>query len=524
MRMKRFVLPLLLLALMSCHSDPLASPGASRAPEGAIYHDMIQLGEKLEDPYTVENMTKAVMSLYPTKARVNIQATDLYVKFLPKDNDQMQTLKDMGLYLMDHPMDYRIAREGDYYQDPEVGEEAITWQYSVVPHDFKFPQGIEYEVLDQCYLAENDPTKAGDDDIDWTAVEKEAYRITGNEDLWVPPTKATGLPSGRITIEDPEFSGGKPFGVAGVKVVCNIFVKIGTCFTTRDGYYSIPKSFSGKPRYRLVFQNEKGFSIGFNWIIVPASVSTLGTGGPEGIDVNINSASNNALFRRCAVNNAAYDYYSRCTETDLEVAPPPGDLRIWIFPGLTASSAPMLHHGAFMDNDLLVSYLGFWLGLIQIFLPDITIGTAGNDNYYSIYKLVSHELAHASHYSQVGNSFWSQYISYVIHSFITQGGQAYGNGTGEGAGYCEVGEMWAYFMQASLMKDRYKGAMETFGSSFWFKPDILTYLYERGMTRGEIFRAVNSKAVDPLSLKEELKKIAPGLEREIQETFARYGK
>ena len=84
--------------------------------------------------------------------------------------------------------------------------------------------------------------------------------------------------------------------------------------------------------------------------------------------------------------------------------------------------------------------------------------------------------------------------------------------------------MWAYFMQASLMKDRYKGAMETFGSSFWFKPDILTYLYERGMTRGEIFRAVNSKAVDPLSLKEELKKIAPGLEREIQETFARYGK
>ena len=44
------------------------------------------------------------------------------------------------------------------------------------------------------------------------------------------------------------------------------------------------------------------------------------------------------------------------------------------------------------------------------------------------------------------------------------------------------------------------------------------------MTRGEIFRAVNSKAVDPLSLKEELKKIAPGLEREIQETFARYGK
>lgn len=522
--MKRFVLPLMLLAAISCHSDPLSQTG-SRAPVSEVYHEMIQLGEKLEDPYTVENMTKAVMALYPTKGRVNIQATDLYVRFLPVDNDQMQTLKDLGLYLLDHPMDYRIKREGDYYQDPSVGSEAITWQYSVVPHDFNFPPEIKYEVLDQCYLAEHDQTKSLDDGIDWVAVEKEAFKLTGNGDLWVTPTKASsGAPSGRITIEDPEFSGGKPFGVAGVKVVCNLFVKVSTCFTSRDGYYTMPETFSGNPRYRLVFQNQKGFSIGFNWIIVPASVSTLGTGGPEGIDVHIDASSDNALFRRCAVNNAAYDYYSRCTETDLEINAPPGDLRIWIFPGLTASSAVMLHHGAFLNNNLLESYLGMWIGLIQIFLPDITIGTSGQENYPSIYKIVSHELAHASHYSKVGNDFWSPYISYVIHSFITQGGQAYGSGTGEGASLCEVGEMWAFFMQASLVKDRYKGIMDTFGNSYWFKPDILTYLYERGMTRGEIYRALGANTTDVEKLKEELVEIAPGLEKEINQTFGRYGK
>ena len=80
------------------------------------------------------------------------------------------------------------------------------------------------------------------------------------------------------------------------------------------------------------------------------------------------------------------------------------------------------------------------------------------------------------------------------------------------------------FMQASLVKDRYKGAMATYGNSFWFKPDILTYLYERGMTRGEIFRALNANAVDIGSLKEELIKIAPGLEEEIVKTFDSYGK
>jgi hypothetical protein len=116
------------------------------------------------------------------------------------------------------------------------------------------------------------------------------------------------------------------------------------------------KSFSGNPRYRLVFQNTKGFNIGLNLIIIPASVSTLGKGRPEGMDVHVDAGSDAALFRRCAVNNAAYDYYSRCMDTDMDISEPPKDLRIWIFPHLTSSSACMLHHGAFLSDDLLSEY------------------------------------------------------------------------------------------------------------------------------------------------------------------------
>ena len=288
--MKRFVSMLtVLLALGACsnHEGPEGNP--SQVPQTAtLYHGMIQLGEKLEDPYTVENMRAALTKAYPTKAdRIDITATDLYVRFLPVDDDQLKELEGMGLYLMDHPMDYRIVREGDYYQDPDVGEEAITWQYAVVPQDFVFPEGIQYELLDECYLAEHDPTTRGDLGIDWELVEREAFRLTGHEDLLAPQTKGpAAAPAGRITIEDPNFSGGKPFGVAGVKVVCNIFIKIATCYTDRDGYYQMEKKFSGNPRYRIVFQNEKGFCIGFNWIIVPASVSTLGKAEPQGMDVH----------------------------------------------------------------------------------------------------------------------------------------------------------------------------------------------------------------------------------------------
>lgn len=523
--MKRTVLFLIpLLMLVACERDDGA--GGSLAPDSdeRVYHGMIQLGEKLDDPYTVENMKQALASLYPTKSeRIDVVTTDLYARFLPRDESQLHALEDMGLTLLDHPMDYRIVREGDYYQDPSLAQDAITWQYAVVPRDFTFPEGIEYEVLDECYITEHDPLAKSDGDIDWELVERESFRLTGNADLLEPPTKASVQPQGRITIEDPQFSGGKPFGVAGVEVACNVFVKISTAYTDRDGYYQMTKKFSSKPRYRLVFQNIKGFKIGFNLILLPASMSTLGKGEPEGLDARVTPDGDEAMFRRCVVNNAAYDYYNRCTDTDLGITPPPADLRIWILNGLSCSSATMLHHGAFLDNSLLVSYLSYWLALIKIFLPDVTIGTQEQD-YADIYRRVVHELAHTSHYAQAGNGYWSPYVDYVIRSFLTEGGEAYGSGQGDGAGYCELGECWAYFMEESLFKDRYGGVIRQYGNAFWFRPDIFTSLYEHGLSRADLYRGMKESVTGLDDYREELIQLYPDRESTISQIFQRYGK
>jgi hypothetical protein len=526
--MKRlFLLLLPICALVACNHSAWPDDDSGHYPDPTLQHGMIQLGQKLDDPYTVANMQKALESVYGTKAdRVDITATDLYVRFLPKNNEEFMTLQRSGLYLLDHPMDYEILREGDYYQDPEIGDEAITWQYAVVPRDQKMPQGIQYELLDEVYISEHTLTTRAADDIDWEAVERESFRLTGNGRLLeqTPLTKAEARePAGRITIEDPLFSGGKPFGVAGVKVVGNIFVKVATCYTDRDGYYKMTKKFSGTPRYRLVFQNEKGFNIGFNFLLVPASVSTLGKGESSGIDLHVTQESEGALFRRCVVNNAAYDYYSRCTEDDLDIAPPPGDLRFWIFPDLSVSSANMLHHGAFLDHTLIQTYLGVYLPLIKIFLPDITIGTK-EKTYAQIYEITAHELAHASHFAQVGVDFWTPFTDFVIKSYLTEGGKAYGNAMDDDAGYCEIGEMWGYFMQETLKKDRYGGTIKQFGNQFWFKPDIFTYLYERGISRGEIYRALTSSVTSIDDLKEQLITLLPDRETVINQTFQHYGK
>jgi len=506
-------------------------------PVATLSHGMIELGEKLEDPYTVENMQKALSKVYPTKAeRIDIHPTDIYVRFLPANDAELAALEESGLYLMDHPMDYRILREGDYYQDPSLADDAITWQYAVVPKDYDFPPGVKYEVLDECYITEHDPDTRALADIDWELVERMAFEITGNGAMLEPAVKGTSAaPAGRISLSDPKFCEGKPVGVSGVMVACNVFVKVGLCHTDRDGYYSMSTKFSSEPRYRLVFKNSAGFSIGINLVLIPASVSTLGPGPATGVDYTVKEDDDASLFRRTAVNNAAYDYISRCTPEDLDIGTPPADLRIWIIPFLSKSSAPMLHHGTVLDADIVRDYVGDYAPLVEMFLPDVTIGTSESATFSDIYADAVHEMAHTSHYKKLGNEPWTAYIAYILKAFVLDGGRPYGLGPGEGfasgvdlfergAGLCEISEMWAYFLGASLHKDRYGGSMPIFPSWLWFRPEILGYLYERGTTRGEIFRALGPSVTDIESFKEELLNLYPEREWLISQTFEAYGK
>ena len=523
----KLLLPLALLT--GCQGEDVPGPDGRRVDMAALSHGMIELGEKLEDPYTVENMQEAVARLYPTKASgIVISATDLYVRFLPRTEQEYSALVSKGLRLTDHPVDYRIVKEGDYYHDPDLAQDAITWQYAVVPKDFKFPAGIRYEVLDECYISENDPVTRAESGIDWDAVEAEAYRLTGNEDMYLATRSGEepAFPAGRITVEDPDSFGGKPYGVAGVMVCCNSFVKFATAYTDRDGYYQMPKKYSSNPRYRLVFKNSAGFSIGMNLVLVPASVSTLGKGPAAGVDAHIDGESDATLWRRAVVNNAAYDYIARCESSDLDVKAPPQDLRIWILKDLQCGSAPMLHHGALIEgNGLIQKYLGGYVSLIKVFLPDITIGgKTGDGAFADLYSAVMHEMAHASHYAQVGNDWWTPFITYVIRSYVTEGKQAYGSGSGENAGYCEVGEMWSYFMESVLFQDRYGGDLPTFGTTFWFYPQIFRYLYERGLTCADIFKSLKSTVTSRDDLMDSLVSLFPEQESTISQVFSRYSR
>lgn len=521
--MKRLAKLLTLLLICAACDGSLISPTVIEEPRVAVEDsDMIVLGEKLDDPYTVENMTRALESVYGTKAsRVPIEPTDYYVRFLPKNEVELQTLLNIGVEMVDHPVDYRILKEGDYYHDPEIEEGKITWQYAVVSKDFVFPRKIRHEILDDCYLVENAGGGTKADWVDWAAVEREAYRLTGNEAMLAGQTKSgdgTGVPVGRVTILDD--SSGEHVGVKGVKVSCNSFVKFAGAFTDEDGNYNLGKSFSSDVRYRLVFKNKMGFGIGFNLILVPASVSSFGKHSPEGYDINVDGNSDKILFSRCAVNNAGYDYYNDCEKTDIRK--PPANLRLWLFKNLACSSAPMLQQGAVIDNSLIGEYFGDYTFLIKMFLPDITMGLRDSNDYATVYSHAIHEMAHASHFMQAGIKYWDSYIKFVIKSFISSGFVTYGTGMEDGHGYCEIGEMWAYYVQTMFYREKYGDTAAAFGTSYWFRPQILINLDSKGLTRGKTYDALSSDITDIDMLRKKLVSLYPELKNTINQAFERY--
>jgi hypothetical protein len=144
------------------------------------------------------------------------------------------------------------------------------------------------------------------------------------------------------------------------------------------------------------------------------------------------------------------------------------------------------------------------------------------DSYSLLYSTVCHELAHSSHFAKVGTEYWNKYIKYIMESYVSTG-DAYGDGVSLDAGYCFVGESWAYYLESMMYKERYGGSVPSFGSSYWFYPQIFRYLDERGLSRSDIFSTLEGNVASREDLKTALIRHFPNKRTVIEQVFSRYG-
>ena len=119
--------------------------------------------------------------------------------------------------------------------------------------------------------------------------------------------------------------------------------------------------------------------------------------------------------------------------------------------------------------------------------------------------------------------FFLSWYTYIIESFISSGGKTYGDGSGTKAGYCEIGEMWAYYMESLMYKERYGGNFPTFGTSYWFYPQIFRSLDERGLTCSRILAVLDNSVKSRTELKAALIASYPSSRASIEQVFSRYG-
>ena len=482
------------------------------------------LGKKLLNPYSVKNMKKAYKNL-KTKgdkvADLKIAATHLYVRFLPSDSTDLSTLINAAIELFDYPLDYEIKEEGLIYHDPNIPEENPTWQYAVVPIDFKFPD-MQFEVLEECFITDNtlspDPAEAQLMDL----LEFEAYKLTGNIESDVNYNDLTrGTPKGKIQVYNNSTINGVLVGLEGVKKVkvrVNNFVKWDSRYTDENGNYSMGKNFLTNVHYALIFENETGFKIWGNWaFLAPANYGMdWHSSSGHSMDIYTNSVS----WLWATVNNGTYHYREKlCPKYG--VYKPASGLRIWTYRtgGEWSGSAPMAKQIS-MGGTTLVDFLyalgvtaGTWY--MSLCLPDVFI-FQDYTNTRNAYNTLFHELSHASHYSKVGSWYWINYISGITNN----GG--YGDGSGNQDGYIGVGEMWGNYFGYICTKD-YFGSAGFDDFENWYNPGILRRLSETyGFSPYKIFNCLTSDVTSHYKLKNKIKSNY-GQTTQVNEAFYYFG-
>jgi hypothetical protein len=208
-------LTLIGVLMYSCQKDDFHNENREQQSNFSVANIDVVLGKKLQNPYSVTNMKKALNNLKSTSKKIaattsgsvkatmsndfeiDIKPTHLYIKFIPKNEEELSILQnDSTLILYSYPLDYEIIEGGGDYRDPEVPEGQPTYQYCAIKVDKKLPTEVESEILEELFIPDEEDTEESTSDTagkikflglstndgSIEALVDEALRITNNLD------------------------------------------------------------------------------------------------------------------------------------------------------------------------------------------------------------------------------------------------------------------------------------------------------------------------------------------------------
>ena len=365
---------------------------------------MTVLGRRLKNPYSVENMRKALENLSPkTRAGItdmDIQPTHYYVKFHPRSSEELDLiLQDSTIIWYDIPLDYEIEEYGSYYHDPTIPDSLPTFQYASI-EVAKWPAvstiGVDYEILSDLFIPDEDKDEEDDEGImtrsstKWSevltdALVEESLRMTGNEEDGESEPQTRGRskwrPAGRITAYDNIVGGAIPLNYVRVRARRWFTTYIG--YTNANGYYSCNGRFKRPANYSIAWETSR-------WDIRDGNIVQAYYNGPKKTGNWDLYISANKSIRYATIHRALYRFYYGNTN------------------GLKRPTNSRKEKIAYLHkkgNGINGDYNRQWgMGIWS----DIRIYGQGNNGWREMSEVFStacHELGHAAHYTNNRNTY-----------------------------------------------------------------------------------------------------------------------
>ena len=388
-----FAFVLGLAVLTACKDEPMLAleeqqnVEAQQSIDASHSDGMMVLGQELQDPYKLSNMQQAYANI--TGAKAQLQPTHRYMRFLPKNEEELYLLKNIDLF--NFPLHYEIIQNGDCYHDPELPAEAITWQYAVIPIDTRIPENIQHELIYEVFIPnyDTDGSKSGL----LEAIEDEAIRLCGYSDM-LQQNASKGLfskwtPSGTIKVWDDVLL--KYIPIHGAKVQVRWLTHIEKDFTDANGNFST-SSFRFDVNYSIKWERADFDIRSGNWGQAWYNGPKLGSAWYLNIDKGGMSWVYAHIFR------AAHMYYYGHSSWGIKSPPKDGKL-------LKQS----IKIGA-MDKSGTSHYFDFnkffTTPQIKVFRYD---SDGSEQASIDLFATTIHELAHASHWEMCYD--YGQYVS-----------------------------------------------------------------------------------------------------------------
>lgn len=243
-----------LILFSACH-NPIAvevgDTGYTSTEES--WDQPFSVGAKLDNPYSLESMqaTNARMARAGLTLERNLEATHLYIKFIPRNGDDVSTLalrEDLDLY--NHPLDHSTSGSGSY-RDPNVTDgNQPNSLYGAVEISAILPD-VPYEILDKLYLPD-------EDDVLEQELEAESLARCGySRAAEARRSRGKWTPSAKIQIYDDGLSSGSNkvyVPIEGVEVRVRNWFRSHQGYTNSAGEYRSGKTFRGDVAYYVKWE------------------------------------------------------------------------------------------------------------------------------------------------------------------------------------------------------------------------------------------------------------------------------